>query len=368
MKRESGTMPGEFIAMQARLIYIGGVPKQNTVYRTIRKNFIGCLRNVTFRSDSSSSSFSPQPLSLIDLALNNSQLVTKYGNVAVAASGSAEASSCRKIMDPITFSSPNSYIPVYAWNEYPKLYSFSIEFQTTENYGILAYILGPEKTAAAAQSNNKLKRQSKQNAANGRDFFALEIHNRFLNVYFNLGTSYIRHEIVHEHVSSGKSHQISVEINDKYALFRFDQRPETSIRLDMAPNDTLELSGPLIIGGLFPNHTAEPFANPSRRVPAFFYAGMLGHGYVGCIQDVEVNGQFVNLTKYAAQEGVSGVNTDMCTPMPNQCDMGHCLNDGVCMEGWNRFYCDCSATGFNGPICNQRKCRNIFKFFLFFLV
>jgi hypothetical protein len=28
------------------VIYVGGAPKQNTIYRTIRKNFIGCLRNV----------------------------------------------------------------------------------------------------------------------------------------------------------------------------------------------------------------------------------------------------------------------------------------------------------------------------------
>jgi neurexin len=261
-------------------------------------------------------------------------------------------------MDPITFTSPNSYIPVYTWKDYPKLNSFSIEFQTTENYGILAYILGPERPEhqkKVVKNKQHLKRQSKMAALN-RDFFALEIHNRFLNAYFNMGNNYIRHEIVHEHVSSGKSHQITVEINDKYAVFRFDQKPETSIRLDqLGGNETMDLTGPLIIGGLYPNHTVEPFSNPSKKIPPYFYSGMLGHGYVGCIQDAEVNGQYVNLTKYATQEGVSGVNTDMCAPMPNQCDMGHCMNDGVCMEGWNRFYCDCAATGFNGPICNQRK-------------
>ena len=92
----------------------------------------------------------------------------------------------------------------------------------------------------------------------------------------------------------------------------------------------------------------------------FKKSGMLGHGYVGCIQDVEVNGQPVNLTHYAALEGVSGVNTEMCSAMPNQCDIGHCMNEGVCLEGWNRFVCDCAATGFNGPICNQRKLKLFF--------
>jgi neurexin len=261
-------------------------------------------------------------------------------------------------MDPITFSSPNSYIPIYEWNEFPKFNSFSIEFQTTENYGVLAYILGADNTQNNDKTNkhNKITNQIQSKLLSfNRDFFSLEIHNRFLYAYFNLGSSYIRHEVVHEHVSSGKSHSISVEINDKYAIFRFDNKPETSIRIDSSNNDRLELSGPLIIGGIYPNHTAPLASNPSLRIPPYFYSGMLGHGYVGCIQDVQINGDYVNLTYYAELEGVSGVNTEMCTPMPNQCDIGHCMNDGVCMEGWNRFYCDCTATGFNGPICNQRK-------------
>lgn len=274
------------------------------------------------------------------MALNESKFIKKEGNLQ---------KSCHKIMDPITFSSPQAYIPVATWKDYPKFYSFSIEFQTTENYGVLVYILGPN-----TNSNNN-KNTKSQVASLNRDFFSLEIHNRFLNAYFNLGTSYIRHEVVHEHVSSGKPHQISVEINENYALFKFDQRPETSIKLSNVPNEALELTGPLIIGGIHPSHIMAAGASPSVKIPPYFYSGMLGKGFVGCIQDVEVNGQFVNLTHYALMEAVSGVNTDMCTAMPNQCEIGNCMNDGVCLEGWNRFYCDCSATGFNGPICNQRK-------------
>jgi neurexin len=281
-------------------------------------------------------------------------------------------------MEPITFSSPNSYIPIHNWKDYPKLNSFSIEFQTTENFGVLAYILGAENSRQLNANTKigaaKIRKFYNQNSpssgyahhssllVHNRDFFSLEIHNRFLNAYFNLGTSYIRHEIVHEHVSSGKSHQISVEINNKYAIFRFDQRPETSIVINPNESESLDLMGPLIIGGIYPNHTAPPASSPSLRMPPYFYSGMLANGYVGCIQDVEINGQFVNLTHYASLEAVSGVNTEMCTPMPNQCDIGHCMNDGVCMEGWNRFVCDCSATGYNGPICNQRKLIFIFLF------
>ena len=126
MRRESSNLTGEFIAMQTRIIYVGGAPQQNTVYRTIRKNFIGCLRNVTFKSDAIS-------LNLIELALNNSNFIKKVGSMQ---------KDCRKVMDPVTFSSPNAYIPILEWRDYPKLVSFSVDFQTNERYGVLAYILG----------------------------------------------------------------------------------------------------------------------------------------------------------------------------------------------------------------------------------
>jgi leucine-rich repeat transmembrane neuronal protein 1/2 len=165
----------------------------------------------------------------------------------------------------------------------------------------------------------------------------------------------MRHEIINQHVSDGKSHQVTVELNEKMAIFRFDQQPEKIVNLELGnnSNEKLELVGPLIIGGIYPNHTAPAAVNPSLKIPPYFYSGMLGHGYVGCIQDVEINGKQVNLTHFATKEGVSGISTDICAPMPDQCDFGNCLNEGVCMEGWNRFYCDCSSTGFNGPICNQ---------------
>lgn len=183
-------------------------------------------------------------------------------------------------------------------------------------------------------------------------------------------------------------------LNNVAIYIRFDQKPETTLRLQSAGNiERINLVGPLILGGIYPNHTAHWSASPSRHIPPYFYSGMLHHGYVGCMQDVEINGQSVNLTYHVTRDRISGIMTSsgnggsgsatalaaagdataaaavaaapVCSPMPNQCDLGHCLNDGVCVEGWNRFVCDCSATGFNGPICNQRKFDRAFSFFHF---
>lgn len=263
-------------------------------------------------------------------------------------------------MDPVTFNSPESYIPIFEWKNYPKLYSFSIEFQTTENYGVLAYVLGSTNDNKVLYQNSDSYLQSMH-----RDFFALEIHNRFLNAYINYGSNYYRHEVVHEHVSSGKQHQIQVEFHGGYVTFKFDQKPPSTIKIDNG-NGLLELEGPLIIGGIYPNHTSNSLSSPSRHLPPYFLSGMLNHGYVGCIHDVIINGEYVNLTHYASLESISGISTEICSAMPNQCTIGHCMNGGICSEGWNRFICDCSSTGYNGPICNQRMCFVELKYTAFY--
>lgn len=343
LKRDESSLTGEFIAMQTRIIYVGGAPQDHTIYRSIRKNFIGCLKNVTYKTDTVS-------MNLIDLALNESSFIKRVGNL--------QTTTCQQVMTPVTFSSPSSYIPILQWKDDPDLLSFSIDFQTNERYGVLAYILGAQNPNNNNNPNsfNKLTHQIQSKLLSfNRDFFSLEIHDRFLNAYFNLGSSYIRYEVINEPVSSdGKSHQITVEINNKYATFKFDQQAEKTIRIDTAhSDDKLDLFAPLVIGGIYPNHTNFGNSDSSVKIPPYFYSGMLGHGFVGCIQDVEINGQMINLTHYADMEKVSGVSSEMCTPMANQCDIGHCMNEGVCMEGWNRFVCDCVSTGFNGPICNQ---------------
>lgn len=317
--------------METGVIYVGGTPSaQNTIYRTISKDFIGCLRNVTFNTHKHS-------LDLIAMAIDSHKQISFVGELQTP---------CKAVNDPITFSSPDAYIPITNWNEYPNLFTFSIEFQTIESNGVLAYILGSN-----SQKDYQIDYQQNQSPliTFSRDFFALEIHNRLLNAYFNFGSKYTRFEIVKEHVSNGKPHHVSVEIHQKFIVFKFDHTTERILNLDNTASESLDLQSPLIIGGLHPAH------KKSSGLPPYFFSGMLGHGFVGCVQEVEVNGQLVNLTEFASLEGVSGLSAGMCAPMPDQCEIGHCMNDGVCVEGWNRFYCDCSSTGFGGPICNQRK-------------
>jgi hypothetical protein len=128
---------------------------------------------------------------------------------------------CRNITEPVTFNSPEAYIPIYNWKNQPKLYSFSIEFQTIENDGILAYLLGVVNNVTTR--NGKIADSFLKTM--NRDFFALEIHDRFLYFYVNYGSNYLRHEVVHEHVSSGKSHQIQIDFNGNFVTLKFGKWP-----------------------------------------------------------------------------------------------------------------------------------------------
>ena len=41
------------------------------------------------------------------------------------------------------------------------------------------------------------------------------------------------------------------------------------------------------------------------------------------------------------------------------CQEDSCSNQGVCLQQWDGFSCDCSMTSFSGPLCNDRKCLHV---------
>jgi hypothetical protein len=48
MKKDRFNITGDFRSFQTGTIFIGGASNENYIHRTIRKNYIGCLRNVCF--------------------------------------------------------------------------------------------------------------------------------------------------------------------------------------------------------------------------------------------------------------------------------------------------------------------------------
>lgn len=60
-------------------------------------------------------------------------------------------------------------------------------------------------------------------------------------------------------------------------------------------SNQLDLEGPLYIGGVGP-----PTA--PLTVPPVLWAGVLRHGYVGCMRDLVINGNAIDIAGYARQQ------------------------------------------------------------------
>ncbi|GFV94084.1 neurexin-3a [Trichonephila clavipes] len=105
----------------------------------------------------------------------------------------------------------------------------------------------------------------------------------------------------------------------------------------------LDLEGPLFVGALAPS-------DQGPNVPSEVWTAKLNYGYVGCLRQLVINGKTVDLAAQAREQD-SGSLRPSCHTSPSQCDSQPCLNGGLCSEGWNRFVCDCTRTGFTGPVC-----------------
>uniref|UniRef100_A0A8R1XQU3 Uncharacterized protein n=1 Tax=Onchocerca volvulus TaxID=6282 RepID=A0A8R1XQU3_ONCVO len=71
-------------------------------------------------------------------------------------------------------------------------------------------------------------------------------------------------------------------------------------------------------------------------------------GFRGCIRDLFINGEFINILKLANVFGVieGCQHPKLCSPNP-------CQNDGTCIDQWDEFRCECKKP-FLSPYCIQQ--------------
>ncbi|CAH0552688.1 unnamed protein product [Brassicogethes aeneus] len=118
-------------------------------------------------------------------------------------------------------------------------------------------------------------------------------------------------------------HSVSVERNRKEAMIIVDGAAKAEVREPPGPVRALHLTE-FVIG-----------ASIDFR-----------DGYTGCVRALLINGQHIDLRRYARNNlyGISEGCVGKCVSNP-------CLNNGTCHERYDGYWCDCRWTAFKGIIC-----------------
>ncbi|XP_036382105.1 contactin-associated protein-like 5 [Megalops cyprinoides] len=121
-------------------------------------------------------------------------------------------------------------------------------------------------------------------------------------------------------------HQVKAERNVKEASLQVDQLPTRSQKAPTDGHIHLQLNSQLFVGG-----------TASRQ-----------KGFLGCIRSLQLNGRTLDLEERAKiTPGVSPGCPGHCSSYGSLCQ-----NEGKCVEKYNGFACDCSASAFTGPFCS----------------
>ncbi|XP_062864309.1 neurexin-1a-like isoform X20 [Trichomycterus rosablanca] len=301
--------------------YVGGSPSTADLPGSpVSNNFMGCLKEVVYKNND-------VRLELSKLALLGDPKMKIHGVVAFKCENVAT-------LDPITFETPESFITLHKWNA-KKTGSISFDFRTTEPNGLLLFSHGrPRQQTKEAKSPVTLK----------VDFFAIEMLDGHLYLLLDMGSGTTKTRAVNKKVNDGEWYHVD---------FQRDRRSGTiSVNTIRTPyqmpgeSEILDLDDHLYLGGLPENRAGLVF-------PTEVWTALLNYGFVGCIRDLFVDGQSKDIRRMAEVQKAAGVKPSCSKEPPKQCVSDPCQNNGICREGWNRYICDCAATGFLGLSCER---------------
>uniref|UniRef100_A0A4W6D2W2 Neurexin 3a n=1 Tax=Lates calcarifer TaxID=8187 RepID=A0A4W6D2W2_LATCA len=200
-------------------------------------------------------------------------------------------------LDPISFfETPEAYISLPKWNT-KRMGSISFDFRTTE----------PMASSSSPMAN---PRSAKMLPV---DFFAVELLDGSLYLLLDMGSGTIKVKATQTKVNDGAWYHVDIQRDGR--------------------------SGTISVN--------------SRRTPFTLWTAMLNYGYVGCIRDLFIDGRSKDIRQIAEAQNGAGIKPS-CNKQPGkQCESYPCKNRGVCKEGWNRFICDCTGTGYWSRTCER---------------
>uniref|UniRef100_A0AAZ3PF03 Neurexin-1a n=1 Tax=Oncorhynchus tshawytscha TaxID=74940 RepID=A0AAZ3PF03_ONCTS len=298
--------------------YVGGSPSTADLPGSpVSNNFMGCLKEVVYKNN--------------DVRLELSRMA-KQGDAKMKVHGIV-AFKCENVatLDPITFETPGSFITLNKWNA-KKTGSISFDFRTTEPNGLLLF------------SHGKPKQDSKSPLTLKVDFFAIEMLDGHLYLLLDMGSGTTKTRAINKKVNDGEWYHVDFQRDGRSGTISIN----TQRQAYTAPGESeiLDLDDNLYLGGLPENKLGLVF-------PTEVWTALLNYGYVGCIRDLFIDGQSKDVRRMAEVQKATGVKPSCSKEPPKQCLSNPCQNNGVCREGWNRYVCDCSGTGYLGRSCER---------------
>ncbi|CAG5928291.1 unnamed protein product [Menidia menidia] len=238
-------------------------------------------------------------------------------------------------LDPINFETPDSYLALPKWNT-KRVGSISFDFRTSEPNGLILFTHGKPQNRrdAKGQKNNKV------------DFFAVELLDGGLYLLLDMGSGTIKVKATQAKVNDGAWHHVDIQRDGRSGIISVNSRrtPFTA----SGENEILDLEGDLYLGGL-------PDNRAGLVLPTELWTAMLNYGYVGCVRDLFIDGRSKDIRQIGQSQNVTGIKFSCSKATGKQCDSSPCKNNGACKEGWNRFVCDCTGTGFWDSTCERGR-------------
>ncbi|XP_041810575.1 neurexin 3a isoform X7 [Chelmon rostratus] len=301
--------------------YVGGSPSTADLPGSpVSNNFMGCLKEVVYKNNDIRLELS-RLARIVDPKMKiQGEVSYKCENVAT--------------LDPISFETPEAYISLPKWNT-KRMGSISFDFRTTEPNGLILFTHGKpqeRKDTARSQKNTKV------------DFFAVELLDGSLYLLLDMGSGTIKVKATQTKVNDGAWYHVDIQRDGRSGTISVNSRrtPFTA----SGESEILDLEGDMYLGGL-------PTDRTNLILPTELWTAMLNYGYVGCIRDLFIDGRSKDIRQIAEAQNGAGIKPS-CNKQPGkQCESYPCKNRGVCKEGWNRFICDCTGTGYWSRTCER---------------
>ncbi|XP_078799305.1 neurexin 3b isoform X26 [Oryzias latipes] len=300
--------------------YVGGSPSTADLPGSpVSNNFMGCLQEVVYKNNDIR-------LELSRLARIDDPKMKLQGDIVFE---------CENVptLDPINFETPDSFLALPKWNT-KRVGSISFDFRTTEPNGLILFTQGrpQDRRDAKGQKNNKV------------DFFAVELLDGALFLLLDMGSGTIKVKATQAKVNDDAWYHVDIQRDGRSGIISVNSHrtPFTA----SGENEILDLEGDLYLGGL-------PYNRAGLVLPTELWTAMLNYGYVGCIRDLFIDGRSKNIRQIAQMQNITDIKFSCSKITGKHCDSSPCKNNGACREGWNRFVCDCTGTGFWDSTCER---------------